>query len=107
MRRNLITAVLYTIVTTVLFGVFYPFVVTGLAQVLFHDKANGQLLYGKDGQLVGSRIIGQPFTAPQYFHSRPSPAGNGYDAANSRGSTYPPPHKNLTHPVHATVPSSP
>jgi K+-transporting ATPase ATPase C chain len=94
MRRNLITAVLYTIVTTVLFGVLYPFVVTGLAQVLFHDKANGQLLY-KDGQLVGSGIIGQPFTAPQYFHSRPSAAGNGYDAANSGGSNFAPTNKKL------------
>jgi K+-transporting ATPase ATPase C chain len=94
MRRNLITAVLYTIVTTVLFGLVYPFVVTGLAQVFFHDKANGQLLY-KDGQLVGSRIIGQPFTAPQYFHSRPSAAGNGYDAANSGGSNYAPTNKKL------------
>jgi K+-transporting ATPase ATPase C chain len=84
MRRNLITAVLYTIVTTLLFGLVYPFVVTGLAQLLFHDKANGQLLY-KGGELVGSRIIGQPFSAPQYFHSRPSAAGNGYDAANSGG----------------------
>ena len=95
MRRHLITAVLYTIVTTVLFGVAYPLVVTGLAQALFHDKANGQLLYAKDGQLVGSRIIGQPFTAPQYFHSRPSAAGNGYDAANSGGSNYAPTNKKL------------
>jgi K+-transporting ATPase ATPase C chain len=94
MRRNLITAVLYTVVTTVLFGLVYPFVVTGLAQVLFHDKANGQLLY-KDGELVGSRIIGQPFSAPQYFHSRPSAAGNGYDAANSGGSNYAPTNKKL------------
>ena len=94
MRRHLVTALLYTIVTTVLFGVVYPFVVTGLAQVLFHDKANGQLLY-KDGQLVGSRIIGQPFTAPQYFHSRPSAAGNGYDAANSGASNYAPTNKKL------------
>ena len=94
MRRHLITAVLYTIVTTVLFGVIYPLVVTGLAQALFHDKANGQLLY-KDGQLVGSRIIGQPFTAPQYFHSRPSAAGNGYDAASSGGSNYAPTNKKL------------
>jgi K+-transporting ATPase ATPase C chain len=95
MRRNLITAVLYTIVTTILFGLVYPFVVTGLAQVLFHNKANGQLLYNKDGQLVGSRIIGQPFTAPEYFHSRPSAAGNGYDAANSGGSNYAPTNKKL------------
>jgi potassium-transporting ATPase KdpC subunit len=94
MRRNLITAVLYTIVTTVLFGVLYPFVVTGLAQLIFHDKANGQLIQ-KDGQLVGSKIIGQPFTAAQYFHSRPSAAGNGYDAANSSGSNYAPTNKKL------------
>jgi potassium-transporting ATPase KdpC subunit len=94
MRRNLITAVLYTVVTTVIFGLIYPFVVTGLAQVLFHDKANGQLLY-QNGQLVGSRIIGQPFSAPQYFHPRPSFAGNGYDAANSSGSNYAPTNKKL------------
>ncbi len=94
MRRNLITAVLYTIVTTVLFGILYPFVVTGLAQLIFHDKANGQLIR-KDGELVGSKIIGQPFTAAQYFHSRPSAAGNGYDAANSSGSNYAPTNKKL------------
>ena len=94
MRRNLLTALLYTVVTTVLFGVIYPLVVTGLAQVLFHDKANGQLLH-QNGQLVGSRIIGQPFTAPQYFHSRPSAAGNGYDAANSGASNYAPTNKKL------------
>jgi len=94
MRRNLITAVLYTVVTTVVFGLIYPFVVTGLAQLLFHDKANGQLLY-KNGELIGSRIIGQPFTAPQYFHSRPSEAGNGYDAANSGGSNLGPTNKKL------------
>src|ERR1700733_7856341 len=94
MRRNLVTALLYTVVTTVLFGLAYPLVVTGLAQVLFHDKANGQLLY-KNGELVGSRIIGQPFSAPQYFHSRPSAAGNGYDAANSGGSNYAPTNKKL------------
>jgi potassium-transporting ATPase KdpC subunit len=94
MRRNLTTAVLYTIVTTVIFGLVYPFVVTGIAQVLFKDKANGQLLQ-QNGQLVGSRIIGQPFTAPGYFHSRPSAAGNGYDAANSSGSNYAPTNKKL------------
>jgi K+-transporting ATPase ATPase C chain len=94
MRRNLITAVLYTVVTTVIFGLVYPFVVTGIAQVLFKDKANGQLLQ-RNGQLVGSRIIGQPFTSPGYFHSRPSMAGNGYDAANSSGSNYAPTNKKL------------
>jgi len=102
MRRNLITAMLYTVVTTVLFGVLYPFVVTGLAQLIFHDKANGQLLK-QNGQLVGSRIIGQPFSAPQYFHSRPSAAGNGYDAANSGGSNYAPTNKKLIDRVAADV----
>jgi K+-transporting ATPase ATPase C chain len=94
MLRHLITATRYMLVTTVMFGLIYPLVVTGLAQVLFHDKANGQLLY-QNGQLVGSRIIGQGFTAPQYFHSRPSAAGNGYDAANSGGSNYAPTNKKL------------
>lgn len=95
MQRNLITAVLYTLVTTILFGIAYPYLVTGLAQVLFKDKANGQLIRRSDGQLVGSRIIGQPFTAAGYFHSRPSAAGNGYDAANSSGSNYAPTNKKL------------
>jgi potassium-transporting ATPase KdpC subunit len=94
MRRDLITAILYTVVTTVIFGLVYPFVVTGIAQVLFKDKANGQLIQ-QNGQLVGSRIIGQPFTAAGYFHSRPSAAGNGYDAANSSGSNYAPTNKKL------------
>jgi K+-transporting ATPase ATPase C chain len=94
MRRNLITAILYTLVTTVIFGLVYPFVVTGIAQVLFKDKANGQLLH-QNGELIGSRIIGQPFTAAGYFHSRPSAAGNGYDAANSSGSNYAPTNKKL------------
>jgi K+-transporting ATPase ATPase C chain len=95
MLRNLITAVRYTVVTTVIFGLIYPFVVTGLAQLLFHDKANGQLLYSQNGELIGSRILGQPFSAPQYFHSRPSAAGNGYDAANSGASNYAPTNKKL------------
>ena len=97
MRRNIITAILYTVITTVLFGIFYPLVVTGIAQVLFKDKANGQLIYtqGANPQLVGSHIIGQPFSAPSYFHSRPSAAGNGYDASNSGGSNYAPTNKKL------------
>jgi K+-transporting ATPase ATPase C chain len=95
MRRNLITALLYTVVTTVIFGLVYPFVVTGIAQVLFHDKANGQLIQQQDGQLIGSRIIGQPFTAAGYFRSRPSAAGNGYDASSSGGSNYAPTSKKL------------
>ncbi|MBS1800313.1 MAG: potassium-transporting ATPase subunit KdpC [Acidobacteria bacterium] len=94
MRRHIATAVLYTIATTVLFGLIYPLAVTGAAQLLFHNKANGQLLY-KDGRLIGSRLIGQTFSGPAYFHSRPSSAGNGYDAANSSGSNYAPTNKKL------------
>ncbi len=102
MRRNLVTAVLYTIVTTFIFGLVYPYVVTGVAQLLFKDKANGQLIQ-QNGQLVGSRIIGQPFTGAGYFHSRPSAAGNGYDAANSSGSNYAPTNKKLIDRVSADV----
>jgi K+-transporting ATPase ATPase C chain len=102
MRRNLIIAVLYTVVTTVIFGLVYPFVVTGFAQLLFKDKANGQLIQ-KDGQLVGSHIIGQPFTGAGYFHSRPSAAGTGYDAASSSGSNYAPTNKKLIDRVSGDV----
>jgi potassium-transporting ATPase KdpC subunit len=94
MRRHITTAVLYTIATTVLFGLIYPLIVTGAAQLLFHDKANGQLLH-EDGAVIGSRIIGQSFTGPAYFRSRPSAAGNGYDSANSSGSNYAPTNKKL------------
>jgi len=84
MKKNLIIAILMTVVTTILLGIVYPLVVTGIAQVLMPDKANGQLLHA-NGELIGSRIIGQPFSGAKYFHSRPSAAGNGYDAANSGG----------------------
>jgi K+-transporting ATPase ATPase C chain len=103
MKRNIITAILYTVVTTILFGVVYPFVVTGLAQALFKDKANGQLIQ-QNGQLIGSHIIGQPFSAPGYFHSRPSAAGNGYDAANSGGTNFAPTNKKLIDRITADVP---
>jgi potassium-transporting ATPase KdpC subunit len=85
MKKNLTISILMTIMTTILLGIIYPLVVTALAQVLFKDKANGQLIV-RNGEVVGSRIIGQAFTGPAYFHSRPSAAGNGYDAANSNGS---------------------
>jgi K+-transporting ATPase ATPase C chain len=94
MKKNLITAILMTVVTTVLLGVVYPLVVTGLAQI-WRDKANGQLITKKDGTVVGSRIIGQAFVGDAYFHSRPSAAGNGYDAANSGGTNLGPTNKAL------------
>lgn len=95
MKKNLITAILMTVATTILLGIVYPLVVTGLARVIFPDKANGQLIQ-RDGKAVGSRIIGQPFTGPGYFHSRPSAAGaNGYDAASSGGTNLGPTNKAL------------
>jgi potassium-transporting ATPase KdpC subunit len=87
MKKNLVTAVLMTIATTVLLGFLYPLLVTGLAQLIFPKQANGQLIKGTDGVIVGSRLIGQPFSGPRYFHSRPSAAGAaGYDASASAGS---------------------
>jgi len=102
MKKNFITSILMTVVTTILLGLIYPLVVTGLAQLVFPDKANGQLIY-QDGKLIGSRIIGQPFTGPSYFHSRPSAAGNGYDAANSGGSNLGPTNRKLIARVNADV----
>ena len=92
--KQLKTALLMTFATTVLLGVIYPLVVTGLAQALFPDKANGQLIR-RAGAVIGSPLIGQPFTGPAYFHSRPSAAGNGYDAANSGGSNLGPTNRKL------------
>jgi len=102
MKKNLITAISFTLVTTVLFGVLYPLAVTGLAQALFRDKADGQLIK-VDGKVVGSRIIGQNFNAPGYFRSRPSNAGTGYDATSSSGSNYGPTNKVLIDRVHGDV----
>ncbi|MFN0086270.1 MAG: potassium-transporting ATPase subunit KdpC [Blastocatellia bacterium] len=101
--KNLITAVLMTIVTTVLLGLIYPLVVTGLAQVIFKDKANGQLIE-RNSQIIGSRVIGQPFSSPGYFRSRPSAAGvTGYDAGASSGSNLGPTSKKLIDRVKAAV----
>ena len=102
MKQNLKIAILMTLVTTVLLGIIYPLVVTGLAQVLFRDKANGQLIV-RNGEVVGSRIIGQAFTGPGYLHSRPSAAGNGYDAANSGGTNFAPTNRQLIDRVKGDV----
>ena len=94
MKKHFLTSIWMTIVTTVLLGIVYPFVVTGLAQVLFPRQANGDLITA-NGKTVGSRLIGQPFSSAGYFRSRPSAAGTGYDAANSGGSNLGPTNKML------------
>jgi potassium-transporting ATPase KdpC subunit len=102
MKKNLLISISMTIATTILFGVIYPLVVTGLAQLIFPHKANGQLIE-KDGAVVGSTIIGQGFSSPGYFHSRPSAAGNGWDAANSGGSNLGPTNQKLLDRVKGDV----
>jgi len=102
MKKNLVISILYTMVTTVVLGIGYPLAVTLLAQVTFKDQANGQLI-PKNGVVVGSRIIGQTFTGAGYFHTRPSAAGNGYDATNSGGTNYGPTNQKLVDRVKGDV----
>src|SRR5580692_11929182 len=103
MKKNLLISISFTLVTTVLFGIIYPLVVTGLAQVLFPKQANGELIQA-GGKLTGSHLIGQPFTAPGYFYSRPSAAGAaGYDPTASGGSNLGPTNKTLIDRVNASV----
>jgi K+-transporting ATPase ATPase C chain len=102
MKKNFLIALWFTLVTTVMFGILYPFAITGLAQVLFPDRANGQLIQ-KNGKIVGSKLIGQSFTGPGYFHSRPSFAGTGYDASASSASNLGPTNKALLERVKGDV----
>jgi potassium-transporting ATPase KdpC subunit len=102
MKSNFLTAIWFTLVTTVIFGLLYPLGVTGLAQALFPDRANGQLI-ARDGKIVGSRIIGQNFSGSGYFHSRPSSAGTGYDPTSSSPSNLGPTNKTLIERVRGDV----
>ncbi len=102
MKKHIVTSVLYTLITAVLLGIGYPLVVTGLAHALFPKQADGSLIQ-RNGVLVGSSLIGQTFSGASYFWSRPSAAGNGYDAANSGGSNYAPTNSALATRVASTV----
>jgi K+-transporting ATPase ATPase C chain len=102
MKKHIVTSILYMAITAVLLGVVYPLVVTGMARVLFPKQANGQLIE-RNGVVVGSHLIGQSFSGPGYFWSRPSSAGTGYDAANSSGSNLGPTNKDLGTRVAASV----
>jgi potassium-transporting ATPase KdpC subunit len=103
MKKHLLTAILMTIATTVLLGVLYPLLVTVLARLFFPTQADGNLI-PRNGVVVGSRLIGQPFTGPGYFHSRPSAAGAaGYDASASSGSNLGPTNAQLIARVNGDV----
>lgn len=102
MKKTIVTALLYTAISAVLLGIAYPLAVTGIAQLTMRNHANGQLVW-RNGKTVGSVLIGQPFTGPGYFHSRPSAAGTGYDAGASSGSNYGPMNKALADRVAVSV----
>jgi len=102
MKHNLNIAVRFTIATTIVFGLIYPLVATGLSQLIFPKQANGSLIT-KNGQVIGSRLIAQGFTADKYFHPRPSAAGNGYDPTSSGGSNLGPTNQQLVDRVKQDV----
>jgi len=102
MKKHIVTSILYTLVTAVLLGIGYPLAITELAKVMFPKQAGGSLIE-KNGALVGSRLIGQPFSGPGYFWSRPSAAGTGYDASASGGSNFAPTNAALAMRVKGSV----
>jgi K+-transporting ATPase ATPase C chain len=103
MKKMLVTSVLYTVVTAVVLGIAYPLAITAISQLTMRDKANGQIL-SRNGEAVGSALIGQPFTGSGFFHSRPSAAGTaGYDAGASSGSNLGPTSKALLDRENATL----
>jgi K+-transporting ATPase ATPase C chain len=102
MLRNALIAIRLGIITLVVTGILYPLVMTGFAHIAFPDKSSGSLI-SRDEQVIGSKFIGQEFSGPQYFHPRPSAAGNGYDAMDSGGSNLGPTSATLIDRVRARV----
>ena len=102
MKKTIITATLYTLITAVILGIGYPLLITGIDRVLFPKQSNGELIT-RNGEVIGSHLIGQAFTGDTYFNSRPSNAGTGYDASNSGGSNLGSTSKTLVDSVQARV----
>jgi K+-transporting ATPase ATPase C chain len=102
MKKHITTAILYTVITAVLLGMIYPLAVTGVAHLLFPKQANGSLIT-QNGEIIGSKLIGQTFSGADYFHSRPSAAGTGYDAGASSGSNLGPTSATLITRTQASV----
>lgn len=104
MKKLILIACLYTVVTALVLGIGYPLLIVGVSRLAFYEKANGDLIT-KDGAVIGSRLIGQPFTGFGCFHSRPSAAGTGYDSLASSGSNLAPTSIALSSRVTASVAS--
>ncbi|MGC2130177.1 MAG: potassium-transporting ATPase subunit KdpC [Candidatus Aquilonibacter sp.] len=100
--KHLGTSVIFTVVTVIAFGLIYPLVMTGIAQLLFPYQANGSIVY-VNGKPVGSAIIGQLWTKPQYFQGRPSAAGKGYDPTSTGATNLGPSSKKLIDSTKATI----
>jgi potassium-transporting ATPase KdpC subunit len=101
--RHLTTSVLYTIVSVILLGLIYPFAMWGIGSLLFHHQAEGSLVYDARGTLIGSELVGQTWTKPQYFHGRPSAAGKGYDPTATGGTNLGPTSKKLIDATKSTI----
>jgi potassium-transporting ATPase KdpC subunit len=100
--KHLGTSVIYTVISVIAFGIIYPLVMTGISQLLFPWQANGEMIY-VNGKPVGSAIIGQLWTKPQYFHGRPSAAGKGYDPTSTGATNLGPTSKKLIDSTKAAI----